>query len=91
VATRDELEQLSTPELHSRSTRHALRHGHLKWLWNLERMLPAAEASVGELDEADNDIDSIYGRIDDIKESREGEAADLLRPYYIDYILEHNA
>jgi hypothetical protein len=89
VATRDELEALSSEELHERATQHALRHANVKFFWNLLRSLPAAEASVGELDEARTDVQSLYGHLDDIKDSGEGEVADALRPLYIDYLEKH--
>jgi hypothetical protein len=61
----------------------------VKFFWNLLRSLPAAEASVGELDEARTDVQSLYGHLDDIKDSGEGEVADALRPLYIDYLEKH--
>jgi len=90
VATREELEALSSEELHDRATRHARRHANVKFFWQLLRAIPAAEASIGELDEADDDVQSLFGHLDDIKRSGRGELADMLRPMYIDYLLEHN-
>jgi hypothetical protein len=89
VATRDELESLSSEELHDRATSHALRHANVKFFWRLLRALPAAEASVGDLDEAGDDIRSLFGRLDDLKRSGEGDVAEALRPLYIDYLAEH--
>jgi hypothetical protein len=89
VATREELEALSSEELHDRATKHALKHLNVKFFWRLMSALPAAEASVGETGKEHDDIQSIYGHIDDLKASGEGEVADLLRPFYIDYLLEH--
>jgi hypothetical protein len=90
VATRDELEQLSSEELHDRATQHALRHANVKFFWKLLRALPAAEASVGDMDEAHDDVQSLFGRLDDLRRSGEGEVADALRPFYIDYLAEHS-
>jgi hypothetical protein len=89
VATREELDALSSEELHDRATKHALKHANVKFFWQLARALPAAEASVGELQEAETDIQSLYGRIDDLRDSGEGEVAEALRPLYIDYLLTH--
>jgi hypothetical protein len=89
VATREELEALSSEELHDRATQHALRHANVKFFWDLLRALPAAEASVGEIDEARTDVQSLYGRLDDLRHSGEGEVADALRPLYIDYLAKH--
>jgi hypothetical protein len=91
VATREELEALSSEELHDRATRHALRHANVKFFWRLLQALPAAEASVGELDEAHDDVQSLYGRLNDIRHSGEGDVADALRPFYIEYLEKHKA
>jgi hypothetical protein len=90
VATRDELEALSSEELHDRATQHALRHANVKFFWELFGALPAAEASVGEINEARNDIQSLYGRINDLRHSGEGDVADALRPLYVDYLEKHS-
>jgi hypothetical protein len=89
VATREELEALSSEELHDRATQHALRHANVKFFWNLLEALPAAEASVGELDEARSDVQSLYARINDIRHSGEGDVADALRPLYVEYLEKH--
>ena len=91
VATREELEALSSEELHDRATKHALRHANVKFFWRLMEALPAAEASVGEIGEARDDVQSLYGHLDDIHESGEGAVADALRPFYIEYLIDHNA
>jgi hypothetical protein len=90
VATREELEALSSEELHDRATQHALRHANVKFFWNLLRSLPAAEASVGELDEARTDVQSLYGKLNDLRHSGEGDVADALRPLYVDYLEKHS-
>jgi hypothetical protein len=89
VADRDQLDQLSSEELHDRATQHALRHANVKFFWNLLRALPAAEASVGELDEARTDVQSLYGRLNDLRHSGEGDVAEALRPLYLDYLEKH--
>jgi hypothetical protein len=89
MPTREELEALSSEELHDRATRHALRHANVKFFWRLLEALPAAEAAVGEFDEAHDDIQSLYGRLDDLRDSGKGEVADALRPLYIEYLLQH--
>jgi hypothetical protein len=91
VATRDELEALSSEDLHDRATQHALRHANVRFFWNLLRALPAAEASVGEMDEARTDVQSLYGRLNDMRHSGEGDVADALRPLYLDYLEKHTS
>jgi hypothetical protein len=90
VAERDQLDQLSSEELHDRATQHALRHANVKFFWNLLRALPAAEASVGEVDEARTDVQSLYGRLNDLRHSGEGDVAEALRPLYLDYLEKHS-
>lgn len=89
MADRTELEALSSEELHDRATQHALRHANVKFFWDLLRSLPAAEASVGEIDEARSDVQSLFGRLNDIRHSGEGDVADALRPFYLDYLEKH--
>lgn len=91
VATRDELEELGTKELHDRAVKHARRHGNVKFLWNLMKATSSAEAAVGDFDEVHDDVQSIYGHFDDWHRRTEGEVGELLRPMYIQYILDHNA
>ena len=91
MATRDELEALSSEDLHDRATQHALRHANVRFFWNLLRALPAAEASVGEMDEARTDVQSLYGRLNDMRHSGEGDVADALRPLYLDYLEKHTS
>jgi hypothetical protein len=86
----DALEQLSSQELHDLAVGHAKRHLDVRFFWNLMRILPAAEASAGELDEAQADVMSLSGHVDDLTESGRGEVADLLRPFYLDYLRENN-
>lgn len=90
MATREELEALSSEELHDRATKHALQHANVKFFWNLLEALPAAEAGVGELDEAMDDVNSLYGRLDDFRDLDKPEIQEALRPLYIDYLAEHS-
>ena len=61
----------------------------LKFFWDLVKVLPVAEAAAGELDEADADVTSVIAHVDDVTDSGEGEVADLLRPFYLDYLQRH--
>ena len=62
----------------------------LKFFWDLVKVLPVAEAAAGELDEADADVTSMIAHVDDLTDSGEGEVADLLRPFYLDYLKRHD-
>lgn len=87
--SREELEQMSSGELHDEAVRVAARHADVRFFWRLLRALPAAEAGAGEIDEASNDVQSLIGRIDDLRDSGEGEVAENLRPLYVEYLVEH--
>jgi hypothetical protein len=85
----DALDQLSSKELHDLAVRHARRHVDLKFFWDLVKYLPVAEAATGQLDEAEADINSVIAHVDDLTDSGEGEVADQLRPFYLDYLQRH--
>jgi hypothetical protein len=89
MPTDDNLEQLSSKELHDLAVSHARRHVDLKFFWNLLKYLPVAEAAAGKIDEANADLESTIAHVDDITDSGEGEVADLLRPFYIEYLQKH--
>jgi hypothetical protein len=82
----DPLERLSTTELHDLAVRHAVRTLDVGFFWRLLEFLPAAEAAAGELDEAVADTLTLRAHIDDITDSGRGEIAELLRPFYLDYL-----
>jgi hypothetical protein len=83
------LEDLSSKELHDLAVRRARRHLDVKFFWRLMQNLPAAEAAAGQFDDSDADVMKISGHIDDITDSGEGEVAELLRPFYLEYLQEH--
>ena len=87
MATRAELEQLSSHELHDRAVRHAVTHLDVGFLWRLVKAVPVAEAAVGHLDEAKADVVSLSSLLTDVVTSGdETEVADALRPLYLDYL-----
>jgi hypothetical protein len=91
VATREELEQLSSKELHHRALRLAERRLDVGFLWRLIKTIPAAEAAAGNLQEARADIavGDLVPLLSDLSHADEGELADALRPVYIDYLEKH--
>jgi hypothetical protein len=86
----DPLEQLSSQELHDLAVSRAKRHLDVRFLWDLMRVLPAAEAAAGEFDEAANDIQRMSAHIDDVTDSGQGEVAEMLRPFYLEYLRKHD-
>jgi hypothetical protein len=87
--TRDELEALSSRELHDLATRRALHHLDVEFFWDLLRAIPAAEASEGHDDEAGRDVTHLSVLLDDAIGAGEGDVAEALRPLYLDYLEKH--
>jgi hypothetical protein len=87
--TTDDLEKLSTHELHDRAVRRAERHLDVKFLWSLLEMIPAAETARGDVGEADFDIESSKGLIKDALHSGDGGLGEALRPVFVDYLRKH--
>lgn len=86
---REQLEALSSEELHDRAVDLAKHRLDVAFFWRLLRAIPAAEAAIGDLDEAENDVRTLLGRLNDLKDAGEGELADALRPLYVDYLEKH--
>jgi len=96
MATRDDLEALSSKELHDRAMKVARHHLDAKFVWDLLKILPEAEAASGNVQQAESDVvsdlsmfNSPVGLLSDLMKSDEGGLADALRPYYIDYLEKH--
>jgi hypothetical protein len=89
VASRESLEALSSKELHDRAVALAKHRLDIGFLWGLARAIPAADVVAGRLDRSETDILVFTPLLNDIRDADEGALADALRPFYIDYILEH--
>ena len=85
----DDLDQLSTHELHDRAVRRAERHVDVKFFWSLLKAIPAAEMLSGDEGEADYDLESSKGLISDAVHSGDGALGEALRPLFIDYLRKH--
>ena len=90
MTSREELDALSSHELHDRAVHRAIRHADIGFLWELLRELPASEAARGRTDLATADITHVSAMISDVLASGEGEIADSLRPLYLDYLEKHS-
>ena len=86
----DDLESLSSHELHDLAVHRAKRHVDVKFFWQLMQTLPAAEAAAGELNEAETDVLRLSAHVDDVAQAGEGEVAEMLRPFYIEYLTKHD-
>ena len=85
----DDLEQLSTHELHDRAIHRAEKHLDVKFFWSLLELIPAAETISGDKGEGDYDIQSSKGLIYDAVHSGDGKLGEALRPVFIEYLRKH--
>jgi hypothetical protein len=88
--TDDALDRLSSEGLHDLAVSRARRHLDVKFFWDLMRLLPAAEAGAGDLDEAENDVMRLSAHVDDVTDAGKGEVGDLMRPFYLEYLRRHD-
>lgn len=84
-----DLEQLSTQELHDRAVRYAEHHLDVRFFWRLLEAIPAAQAASGDVGEAEYDIQSAKGVISDALRSGDGALGEALRPLFIEYVRAH--
>lgn len=89
MANREELDALSSKELHDRAFARAEHHVDVRFFYQLLKQMPAAAAAAGDIDRSNADIFSLRGLISDAVDADEGALADALRPVYIDYLLKH--
>lgn len=89
MVTREELDVLTSKELHDRALSLARHRVDVVWMWKLLKAIPAAEASIGDMEDANMNIASTEHAIGEFMEADEGELAEALRPMYLDYILAH--
>ncbi|WP_306360865.1 hypothetical protein [Nocardia sp. CC227C] len=90
MADDQDLEKLSSKELHNRAVKLAVRHGDVKFLWELLKSIPAAEAAAGNIGESEADIKYVLPVLDDYVHAGEGDIAEVLRPMYLDYLVKHS-
>ncbi len=85
----DDLDRLSSEELHDLAVRYALRHLDVGFFIRLMKTLPVAEAATGDIGEAEADVMTLRAHVDDLTDSGRGEVAELMRPIYLEYLREH--
>lgn len=85
----DGLDRLSAEALHDLAVSRAKRHLDVGFFWELLKVLPAAEAGAGELQEAQADVMHLSAHVDDLTEAGRGETAKALVPFYLDYLRKH--
>ena len=88
VITREDLETMTSRDLHDRAIGTAKTEGDLDWLWHLLRSIPAAEGEVGDLEGSAMDVVSTVSAINGYARA-DRELPGALRSQYVDYLLEH--
>jgi hypothetical protein len=91
MTTRAEFEALPADDLADRALELARRRLDVRFLWGLIRTLPEAEAAAGNVDESKADVMWLSALLNDLGRADEGELAEALRPYYVDYLLKHES
>jgi hypothetical protein len=89
VTDRDELDALSSQDLHDRATRLAWRRLDVTFLWDLLKTIPEARAAAGDEERSETDIMRPLALLNDLVDADRGELADALRPLYVEYLVEH--
>jgi hypothetical protein len=89
MTERAELERLSSAELHDRATRLAWRRLDVAFLWDLLKTIPEARAAMGDEQRSETDIIRPLALLNDLVDADQGELAEALRPFYVDYLAEH--
>jgi hypothetical protein len=88
VITREDLETMTSRDLHDRAIGMAKAEGDLDWLWHLLRSLPGAEGEVGDLEDSGMDMLSTVSAINGYARA-DRDLRGTLRSQYVDYLLEH--
>jgi hypothetical protein len=88
MATFEELDALSSRELHDRAVKRAERHLDVKFFWRLLQEGTAADAADGEVERSEEQTAHWSRQVLDVLRHDE-DALDARRPIYIDYLREH--
>jgi hypothetical protein len=88
VITREDLETMTSRDLHDRAIGTAKAERDLDWLWHLLRSIRAAEGQVGDLGDSGMDIASTVSAVNGYTRA-DRDLHDTLRPQYVEYLLEH--
>lgn len=90
MPTFEELDALTSKQLHDKAVVTALKRLDVPFFLELLSTVPAAEAAAGHQKEADEDVAYLSKRLQDAIHADEGELSEALRPVYIDYLLKHD-
>lgn len=85
----NDLDKLSSKELHDRALRLAEGRLDVHFLWSLLETIPVAEVVSSNVVEGENDVLSLKNWLNDTMHAGDSKLADALRPFYIDYLQRH--
>jgi len=88
VITREDLEAMTSRDLHDRAIGTAKAEHDLDWLQHLLRSIPAADGEIGDLEDSGMDMASTVSAINGYTRA-DRDLPDTLRAQYVDYLLEH--
>jgi hypothetical protein len=90
VTTFEELDALSSRELHDRAVRRAKRHLDVAFFWRLLQETPAADAATGDAEQGAEQTEHWSRQVMELFDDDDARV-EAQRPIYIDYLIEHNA
>jgi hypothetical protein len=88
VITREDLETLTSRDLHDRALGMARSERDLEWLQHLLRSIPAAEGELGDLEDSEMDVAGTVSAINGYARA-DRDLLEVLRSQHVDYLLEH--
>jgi len=89
MATFEELDALSSRELHDRAVKRAERRLDVKFFWQLLQEGTAADAAEGDIERSEEQTAHWSRQVLDVLR-HDDQALDARRPIYIDYLLRHS-
>ena len=88
MITREDLEKMTSGDLHDRAIGTAKIERDLDWLQHLLLSIPAAEGELGDLEDSGMDMAGTVSAINGYARA-DRNLPDILRAQYVDYLLEH--
>jgi hypothetical protein len=88
VTTFEELDSLTTRELHDRAVKRAEHRFDVRFFWRLLSETPAAEAAEGDTQQGVEEVQHWSRQVMDVLR-HDDDALEARRPLYIDYLLQH--
>ncbi len=89
MTTFEELDELTSRELHDRAVARAKRRLDVKFFWSLMEETPTADAAEGDPERAEEQVVHWSRQVLDAF-SHDDEALEARRPIYIEYLLKHS-